>query len=136
MESKYIECKDNGIYGIYVIDDVHQNEELIYVGKTRVSFESRFESHMKKFNSKNNKSQLKLYNRIRQAKRAGLRVELRPLIQLDKVKWNKELISKHDLEMMEITVITMLKPECNWEGVDGEYLFGYERASIGKEQFE
>ena len=48
MESKYIDCKDNGIYGIYVIDDVHQEEELIYVGKTRVSFESRFKSHMKK----------------------------------------------------------------------------------------
>lgn len=127
--SKMIECKDNGIYGIYVIDEVQQTKELIYIGKTRAGFDSRFHSHIDKLNNENNKSQLKLYNKIRQAKRAGLQVKLEPLVQLDQVYWNKEFISENDLAMMEITLITLYQPECNWEGVQAPYLFGYERSN-------
>ena len=127
MSSQMIKCKDNGIYGIYVVDDINQSDYLIYVGMTTVSFADRFHGHLNKMNDK--KVNKKLYNRMRQAKRAGLRVELRPLIQLDKVYWNKKHIYKHELEMMEIAIIDLLKPVCNWEGVEAPYQFGYERYS-------
>lgn len=127
MSSQMIKCKDNGIYGIYVVDDINQSDYLIYVGMTTVSFADRFHGHLNKMNDK--KINKKLYNRMRQAKRAGLRVELRPLIQLDKVYWNKKHIYKHELEMMEIAIIDLLKPVCNWEGVEAPYQFGYERYS-------
>lgn len=128
-----IKCGQNGIYGIYIIDDINEKEELIYVGKTKVSFEDRFKSHLSRCWNKKNKQQLWLYGRIRQARRSGLEVELRPLIQLDQVLWNKEYISDHDLSMMEIALIHCLKPCCNYEGVKSPYLFSYER--IKDEQF-
>lgn len=130
-----IECKDNGIYGIYIIDNVHGTEELIYIGKTSTSFEDRFKSHMSKLKSKKNKKQLKLYNRIRQAKRAGLDVELRPMVQLDQVWWNRSQLYPNELAMMEIALIDYFKPECNWEGVSAPYLFNYERINYER-QFE
>lgn len=122
-----IKCGKNGIYGIYVVDEVMQKEELIYVGKTGKSFEERFQGHLRRLNDKNNRVQMKLYNRIRQARRAGLQVVLKPIIQLDEVMWNKKEIREQELAIMEITLIDLLKPECNWEGVQANYLFGYER---------
>ena len=125
MKNNMVKCEDNGIYGIYVIDDVCQREELIYVGMTTKSFADRFQGHLEKMNNK--KVSQKLYNRMRQAKRAGMSVELRPLVKLNEVYWNKRYISKNELQMMEIAIIDLLKPSCNWEGVQAPYLFSYER---------
>lgn len=123
---KIYNCKDdNGIYGIYIIDNINRTEELIYIGKTGVSFVERYKQHLNNVN--NPKCDKKLYRRIRQAKRAGLDVKLRPLITLSDVKWTRKAVKDYDLSMMELSLISLFKPECNWEGVQSEYLFGYER---------
>lgn len=123
MKNDVVICKDNGIYGIYIIDDVNQTEELIYIGKTRVSFEERFRKHLSNYNNLVNKDkkfsgkQAKLYYRISQARRSGLTVELKPLVQLDEVVWEQEYIDAMTLSGMEIALIHLYKPICNVEGV-------------------
>lgn len=128
--SNMVKCADNGIYGIYVVDDVTGKETLIYVGMTTKSFAERHEGHLSKMNNEN--VDQRLYNRMRQAKRAGLSVMMRPLIQLNEVYWNKQYITKNELCMMEIAMIHALKPAYNWEGVEAPYLFPYERIGENK----
>lgn len=116
-------CRDNGIYGIYVIDPLQQTEELIYIGKTRTSFAERFKKHLANYNSlvqkdkKFNGKQARLYKRISQARRSGLDVQLRPIVQLDQVCWEQGYIDAMTLSGMEIALIDYFKPICNVEGV-------------------
>lgn len=125
MNKSMVKCGQNGIYGIYVIDDVMQYERLIYVGMTTKSFEERFKRH--KSNMENEKIDQRLYKSMRQAKKQGFSVELRPLVILGEIKWNKKYISRKELQMMELALIDLFQPEWNWEGVHAPYLFGEDR---------
>lgn len=102
---------DRGIYGIYC------DKELIYIGKTDVSFEERFKQH--KINMEQNKDQY-LYKYMRDNK--DCYYELKPLINVKNIK-TKEKITNKDIEMMELALITLFKPKCNIQGILQDYIF-------------
>lgn len=123
-KAKKIPCKDdNGIYGIYIIDDISNSEQLIYIGKTTSSFQDRHDSHLRKMMNNAYNGQPQLYNRMRYAKKMGYRVEMRPLIVLNEVKWHEKYITESELCMMELALIHTHKPPCNRQGIDMDYTF-------------
>lgn len=112
---------DNGIYGIFIIDPIYQKEELIYIGKTKSSFKSRFENHRRRMNDLTYKKQKLLYDTIRNAKKMGMDVQMMPLLTLDQLHLGGNEISERTLNAMELTLITLYRPRCNVEGLERAY---------------
>lgn len=106
-----------GIYGIYVED------ELIYIGKTIVDFNERFNQHKTAIDDINNN--LPIYKELRIAKKMNKNIYLKPLIDLSilKVEHHSHEFSNKEVECMEMALITTLKPKCNVEGVYKSYRF-------------
>ena len=101
-----------GIYGIY------DNDELIYIGQTR-KFSDRFSQHKSGFKYEDKP----LYIYMRKQKENGHILSIKPIIDIEKI--NVESISRRDLEAMELALITLYKPKCNYEGVIIPYEFNY-----------
>ena len=106
-----------GIYGIYVED------ELIYIGKTIVDFNERFNQHKMAIDNVNNN--LPIYKILRTAKKMNRNIYLKPLIDLSilKVEHHNCEFSNKEIECMEMALITILKPKCNVEGIYKPYRF-------------
>lgn len=107
--------KHRGIYGIFVDD------ELVYIGKTFESFDSRLKDHGKMIKSGEGGEKYKyLYNE----KKMGKEVYARPLIDIDNLYTNsKQNITNNELECMEYALITYLQPKLNISGVIKKYGF-------------
>lgn len=104
-----------GVYGIYI------NDQLIYIGKTVMGFQQRFEAHQRnlKRGYKN-----KLYDLIRDAKEINAAVQLRVLLDRDKMnKYCNVELKDRDINAMEYALIELYQPICNTEGVDRNYRF-------------
>lgn len=107
-----------GIYAIS-IDDV-----IIYIGKTNSSFKKRFQSHKYSFQDKQNTDYL--YRELRIAKEQGKDLKMYPLIVLEEVSVKNELnLTERDLNIMELTLISIYQPRCNIEGVLKPYKMRY-----------
>lgn len=103
-----------GIYGIYI------NDELIYIGKTMVSFRARFQSHV----SSSKETDVYLYRLISKAKEEGKQITMKPLIIIEELKIDKRTkISDRDLCCMELALIELYKPIGNMQGRIMEYQF-------------
>ena len=113
QEAREAHRNEQGIYGIYI------DKELVYIGKTEVSFTKRFEQHKAAMEQGNS---LYLYKLLRIAKAKGQKIELIPLITLDSIKTKKSLTSR-DIQAMELGLITMYHPRGNVEGVLKDYEF-------------
>lgn len=107
-----------GIYAISIDDTI------IYIGKTYDSFKKRFQSHKYKFNNKENDEYL--YRELRIAKEQGKQLHMYPLIILEDVSRRNELhLTEKDLNVMELTLISLYQPRCNIEGVLKPYQMRY-----------
>ena len=108
------------IYGIYV------NEELWYVGKTTRALKKRFlehKGHMEEIRKDKYKgSQYDFYKALVDAKDLGQNINMRILIDTNEVLVDREIYD-HDLQWMELGLISALKPKYNIEGVKKEYKF-------------
>lgn len=106
-----------GIYGIYI------ENELVYIGKTIVNFNERFNQHKLAMNDISNN--LPIYKELRMAKQMNKNIYLRPLIDLSelKVEHHNYEFSNKEIECMEMALIIILKPKCNVEGVYKLYRF-------------
>ena len=119
-KQKKIEKKANanrGIYGIYCDD------KLIYIGKTDVDFEIRFNQHKKELESNSTSQYLYKYlNMVKQEKKCV--ISLKPLINIKDLKV-KNNIENRDIEAMELGLIQLYQPICNIQGIKQEYKFTY-----------
>ena len=105
--------KNTGIYGIYIDD------KLVYIGKTTTSFEQRFKEHNKNINDT-----MYIHKLMREAKKDGLSVYMKPIITLEDLKMEgKKVINNKELECMELALITAYKPIGNIEGRIKPYVF-------------
>lgn len=95
-----------GIYGIYIEDS------LVYIGKTEVSFRQRFNQY--KTEMKN--PQRKIAFELNKAKMLNKKIELKPLITNIDFDLNKK-----EIEKIEYSLIKVLQPVYNVEGVILEY---------------
>lgn len=110
IESK---VKNTGIYGIYIDD------KLAYIGKITTSFEQRFKEHNKNINDT-----MYIHKLMREAKKDGLSVYMKPIITLEDLKMEgKKVINNKELECMELALITAYKPIGNIEGRIKPYVF-------------
>lgn len=106
------ENSDRGVYGIYC------NDRLIYIGKTNVSFETRFKQHKEAIESKSTIQFL--YKYIVQQNNAE--ITMKPLVNIKELKV-KGKITNRDIEAMELAFIDLYKPICNIQGVKQDYEF-------------
>ena len=109
----------SGVYGIYV------NDKLVYIGSTTRSFDVRFKEHRGRMLDKDWEGQPKLYQRLREAFERGDRIQLIPLVEVERMKKKGKGISKRDLAIMELAFISCYLPECNIEGVEKPYFIPY-----------
>ena len=115
LKSKYDQTI--GIYGIFV------DEKIIYIGKTISGFKKRFQQHKSAMADESN--HLLLYQRLRKYKEQGKIIQMRVLIDINDLKIiNKKAITRTDIKMMELALISVFQPECNIEGVSASYDFG------------
>lgn len=103
--------KDRGIYGIYYKD------ELVYIGKTNVTFEKRFAQHWEGIHQGQG---MYLYEQLH--KEDWDMIIMKPIISLYDIKIREEL-SNRDIESMELALITLYKPKYNKAGVTGDYIY-------------
>ena len=97
----------SGVYCIKI------NNEIIYIGKTSVSFKIRFQQHKSKMQN----DDLFLYQLLRQAKLEGKKRSMEPmLITEDIEEKNKIKIDEQGLDNMELALISLLQPIGNIEG--------------------
>lgn len=109
----------SGIYGIYIDD------ELIYIGSTTRSFEVRFKEHRGRMLDAGWTGQPLLYGRLREAFKQGRSLTLVPLVEIENLKRKGKGISKRDVHIMELALISWLQPPCNVEGVTEPYFIPY-----------
>lgn len=67
-------------------------------------------------------SQYEFYSALVDAKDLGQNINMRVLIDTNEVMVNKEIYD-YDLQWMELSLISALKPKYNIEGVKKEYKF-------------
>lgn len=107
-----------GIYAIS-IDDV-----IVYIGKTNDSFKKRFQSHKYHFQDKQNTDYL--YRELRIAKEQGKDLKMYPLLILEEMSVKNEMnLTERDLNIMELTLISIYQPRYNIEGVLKPYKMRY-----------
>lgn len=118
----YPNLDKTGIYGIYI------ENELIYIGKTTTSFRQRFYGYRTRIKNidtmeNNNKN---FYKALKEAKDNGKNVRMIPLIVIEdlEVKGHNKF-TYTDIKMMELALITTLKPKYNIEGVYIPYDFSH-----------
>ena len=106
---------NRGVYGIFV------DRELIYVGKTNVDFEVRFEQHKEALQTGNNQY---VYQHIRKLKeeRGSVSIEFKPIVNVLDLKLDGN-ITNRDIEAMELAMIQLFKPVGNIQGVLQDYKF-------------
>ena len=114
----------SGIYGIYIED------ELVYIGKTTRSFRRRLYDHRTLTNTIDkigkNAHNEKFYKALKKAKEENKEIKFVPLIVLEDLKvigHNK--FSYTDIKMMEFSLISVLKPKYNIEGIYIPYDFNH-----------
>ena len=107
---------DRGIYGIYC------DNELIYIGKTDVDFETRFRQH--KYAVESGSISQYLYKYLVMMKDKGSVITLKPLINIKNLKV-KGIIRNRDIEAMELALIQLYQPICNIQGIKQDYEFTY-----------
>lgn len=107
------ENANRGIYGIYL------NGELIYIGKTDVSFEVRYQQHKKAIEEGSEAQYLYKYLK---GKMNGNDVRLKPIINVKELN-TKDRITNRDIEAMELALIHLYQPKCNIQGVLQPYKF-------------
>lgn len=108
-EKEKIREEDRGIYGIYY------KRQLVYIGKTNVSFKTRFQQHQLALKNRN-RDQF-LYKFLE-----GKEVEFKPIINVKDLRVDGK-VSNRDIEAMELALITLYKPICNVQGVKIDYVF-------------
>lgn len=101
---------NGGIYGIY------ENDELVYIGMTMRSFESRWKEHKERI--KNGSNELALYSLID----ANAKIEFKKLLEVDKMNSNDK-ITKRDVQAMEFALIQEHRPKYNFAGKSQPYVF-------------
>ena len=111
-KNKEKESLDKGIYGIYY------DNKLIYIGKTNVSFKTRFKQHEEAI--KNKSTTQYLYKYINQLKEKE--IIMKPLVNVKELKV-KGKINNRDIEAMELALIDLYKPICNIQGIKQDYEF-------------
>lgn len=104
--------RNRGVYGIYVKD------ELVYIGKTDVNFETRFRQHNHALDIQDG-SQF-LYRFLSVCDRDE--IIFKPLINVPLMKVEGD-ISNRDIEAMELGLITLYQPICNIQGRVQDYKF-------------
>lgn len=109
------ENSDRGVYGIYC------NDELIYIGKTNVSFKTRFSQHLEAINSKSTAQFLYKYI-VQQKEKNNAEITMKSLVNVKELKVNGK-INNRDIEAMELALIDLYKPICNIQGVKQDYEF-------------
>ena len=109
----------SGVYGIYIDD------ELIYIGSTTRTFEVRFKEHRGRMLDAGWEGQPLLYGRLRQAFKEGHKLTLVPLVEVEKIKRKGKGISRRDVKIMELALISWLQPSCNVEGVSEPFFIPY-----------
>ena len=114
-EQKQIKKEDanRGIYGIYL------NGELIYIGKTDVSFEVRYQQHKKAIEEGSEAQYLYKYLK---GKVSNHNLILKPIINVKELN-TKDRITNRDIEAMELALIHLYQPKCNIQGVLQPYKF-------------
>ena len=113
---------DRGIYGIYY------NEELIYIGKTDVDFETRFNQHKDALTSGLETQYLYKYLKEEKKKHGNISITFKPLINVKHFKIEDiSDITNRDIEAIELALIQLNKPICNIQGVKQDYKFTYKR---------
>lgn len=105
--------EQQGIYGIYI------DNELVYIGKTEVSFKTRFKQHK---DNMDNGDTTYIYKLLREAKLNNRNIQMKPLITLDQIKVDGKLTSK-DIQAMELGLITLYQPQGNVKGRLQNYQF-------------
>lgn len=73
-------------------------------------------------NSRNFEDKTELYKILQSAKESNRTIMLKPLIIVENLKTDFN-ITVRDLEVMELALITLYKPQCNIEGLKKEYVF-------------
>lgn len=102
-----------GIYGIYC------DGELVYIGMTEQSFMKRYESYLEDL--KDITKYRPVISFIRQ-NRETHNIEFKPLVNVMELKLvNKNEVKTRDIQMMELTLISLYKPVLNIQGVITNY---------------
>lgn len=101
-----------GVYGIYSDDDI------IYIGSTQ-NFHQRFLQHKQGFKNSNES----LYAMMRREKQNGKVVRIAPIINLDEIRVENGVITKRDMQSMELALITLYKPICNYSGRVAPFIY-------------
>lgn len=114
QKKKEREQADRGIYGIYV------DGQLVYIGKTEVSFAERFEQHREAMQAEEPVQYL--HKRLKQWKAEDKRIHLKCLINIKELQTDRELTST-DIKSMELALIALYQPICNVEGVSKPYQY-------------
>ena len=110
--SEYVWTCDKGIYGIF------EEDELIYIGETMRSFESRMREHNQAMNESSSINAM--YKYINQNFKEK-KFFMRPLVELGtRVNVNREL-TQDEVFAMELGFITCFRPKFNQAGVDVWY---------------
>jgi hypothetical protein len=115
-----ITSNKTGIYGIYIED------ELVYIGKTDVGFQKRLYMHkysMEHIEKSGNKD---FYTALKKASNEGKEIKLVPLVVIEDLKVKgHDNFTFNDIKMMELSLITAIKPKYNIEGVHIPYDFSH-----------
>lgn len=104
------EASSYGVYALYV------NNELFYIGSTMRDFDIRFKEHAE--NIKNNSRELYVYSLIK----PGDQIECGILIDAAKLNTNS-VLTRRDIESMELGLISLYKPKGNLAGNTHEYKY-------------
>lgn len=104
-------------YGVYAI---LADEEIIYIGSTIRNFKIRFKEHQE--NIACGDESLDVYNIIRDLIKQGKNIAYKILIDCNKIKTNKKIIS-YDIESMELALILTYQPIGNIAGITKPFLY-------------
>lgn len=111
---------DKGVYGIYY------NDKLIYIGKTDVSFNTRFKQHQEALTSGSTSQYLYKYLLNEKQLNGNIAISFKPLITIKDLKIEDvSIIKNRDIEAMELALIHLYKPICNIQGIKQDYKFTY-----------
>ena len=104
-----------GIYGIYCDD------KLIYVGKTYFSFVERFKEHTRQIMDTSEARQKKgVHAFLRQQQREGKKIEFKVIVDVSVFDEDRDIL-EHDIDMMELAILTQYHPKYARQGVVKNY---------------
>lgn len=107
---------NKGIYGIYY------DGEVVYIGKTVVSFDERFKQHWQGI-AKGKK--MLVYQELHKLDKH--KIEMKPILTLDSIMVNQDEITNRDVESMELALISLYKPKYNRAGMTMPYIYGHQK---------